>query len=121
MGPGTIDLRIKRYSPAKEVTPPYYLGQGLSRGSQIDHGAWLCASKPWRKLWSMASSCLNGSPVIKTADPFSTPVTLTMSFPRAPPSLLNDGQGDTPARTAPRGPLLDPESRDKRYLQIKYD
>jgi hypothetical protein len=39
-----------------------------------------------------------------------------MSFPRAPPSLLNEGQTEFPGRSAPRGPILDPENRDKRYI-----
>src|SRR5205814_8264300 len=38
-----------------------------------------------------------------------------MSFPRAPPSMLNEGQSEAPGRSAPRGRILDPESRDKRY------
>jgi hypothetical protein len=40
--------------------------------------------------------------------------TTIMSFPRAPPSLLDDGQPGVPGRSTPRGPILDPESRDKR-------
>ena len=40
--------------------------------------------------------------------------TKVMSFPRAPPSLLDDGQPVILGRAAPRGPILDPESRDKR-------
>lgn len=38
-----------------------------------------------------------------------------MSFPRAPPSLLDEGQHGVPGRSTPRGPILDPESRHKRW------
>jgi len=43
-----------------------------------------------------------------------------MSFPRAPPSLLDDPPATLPGRSTLRGPILDPESRDKRYAPFEY-
>jgi len=37
-----------------------------------------------------------------------------MSFPRAPPSLLDEGNKSPTIRTVPRIAILDPESREKR-------
>lgn len=43
-----------------------------------------------------------------------------MSFPRLP-SLLDETEGGFVGRSAPRGPILDPESRDKRCSRLRSD